>query len=253
MEKKCYIRFDDLCPTMNREQFGRALAVLERCGVKPLIGIIPDNRDASQLVDGEDPLFWQRMKELQDAGFTVAMHGCTHVYDVPSPKTVLCGRKHSEFAGKPYEEQFRLIKEGKEFLASKGIETDVFFAPGHTYDNNTLRALRDNGFRYNIDGLSRRPYRRFGVVQIPCRCFGIPRKLRGPINGAVLHTNEWATEEKAGDYRAFLDYCERFAGQLTDFSEILRIPPRPLVFAKLSEKFYKTALKIKNALRAKRG
>lgn len=38
------VRFDDICPTMNWEQWNRAVTVLERYNVKPLIGVIPDVR-----------------------------------------------------------------------------------------------------------------------------------------------------------------------------------------------------------------
>ena len=70
---------------------------------------------------------------------------------------------------------------------------------------------------------------------------------------AVLHTNEWATEAKQADYQAFLDYCERFRTELTDFEKIKEYRTGFLVFQKISERFYKTALGLKNAIRKMRG
>ena len=46
MKKTCIlIRFDDICPTMNWEQWAKACALLDAYGKKPLIGVIPDCKD----------------------------------------------------------------------------------------------------------------------------------------------------------------------------------------------------------------
>ncbi len=50
----------------------------------------------------------------------------------------------SEFAGVPYEEQCELISKGNAILQSHGVNVKIFFAPAHTYDNNTLRAIKEN-------------------------------------------------------------------------------------------------------------
>lgn len=44
MEKRraILVRFDDICPTMDWEQWKRAVKILKRYDVKPLIGVIPD-------------------------------------------------------------------------------------------------------------------------------------------------------------------------------------------------------------------
>lgn len=49
----------------------------------------------------------------------------------------------SEFAGVPYREQCEQISKGNAILKSHGVNADIFFAPAHTYDKNTLKALKE--------------------------------------------------------------------------------------------------------------
>ena len=51
---------------------------------------------------------------------------------------------------------YEKIKKGKEILESHNVYTDVFFAPSHSYDDNTLRALSKCGFKYISDGYSKK-------------------------------------------------------------------------------------------------
>ena len=39
------LRFDDICPTMNWEMWGKAKILLDEYGVKALLGVIPDCQD----------------------------------------------------------------------------------------------------------------------------------------------------------------------------------------------------------------
>ena len=104
------VRFDDICPTMNWEQWNRAVTVLERYNVKPLIGVIPDCQDEELLIDAPRPDFWQYIKDLQDKGYTVAMHGYLHKYD-SATHGIVNVTPRSEFAGHSYEEQLEKIKQ----------------------------------------------------------------------------------------------------------------------------------------------
>ena len=59
-----------------------------------------------------------------------------------------------------------------------GLEAKYFFAPSHTFDDNTLRALKDESdIRIISDTISRFPYKRddfFFVPQIVGHCVDIP-------------------------------------------------------------------------------
>ena len=73
----------------------------------------------------------------------------------------------SEYAGKPYEEQLANLKKGKQILESYGIYTDIFMAPAHSYDRNTLKALKEAGFGKLTDGFGDRPYEWKGLTFYP--------------------------------------------------------------------------------------
>ncbi len=210
---KILLRFDDICPTMNWEQWNRAKNLLDEKGKVALLGVVPDCQDTDLFIDEPRPDFWDYIKALHGQGYTIAMHGYKHVFE--------CG--HSEFAGLPYEKQLEKIQKGKAVLEEHGIETDVFFAPAHNYDDNTLRALSACGFKYMSDGLSRKPYSRFGVTLLPCRSGGIPRisKNSGFIT-AVVHAHEWVRNDKKQDWFSFNDVVNNHTDEIVSFSEFIK-------------------------------
>ena len=244
MKKYCTVRFDDVCPTMDKDQFEKAFLLMRKFNVKPLLGIIPDNKDVEQNIDKEDELFWEWMRSLQEEGFCIAMHGFVHVYDNESPKTIVCGKKHSEFAGHSYEVQFEKIKEGKKILNSKGVFTDVFFAPGHSYDRNTLRALSANGFKYLCDGLSTKPYFQENIKCIPCRTFK-KTKSKG-IYISVNHPSEWTRPDKANRFEKLEKFCKDNQEYMVTFDELKKLSCGFFVFQKISEKVYLLMSRIKS-------
>ena len=221
MKKYYLVRFDDICPTMDFEQFGRAVSLMEKYNIKPLLGVIPNNKDTDQMKCEENPLFWELLKELQDKGWDIALHGYTHVYDQEEPKTLISGKKHSEFAGNNYDDQYTKIKKGKEILESHGLRTTMFFAPAHTYDAITLDALHDNGFLYNVDGCSSLPYKEQNVIAIPCRAFGVPKYDIGKINVAVCHPSVWGLASNERDYDSLKMFCEKHKDNFVSFSELM--------------------------------
>lgn len=236
-ERKILIRFDDICPTMDFVQFERALKVLEEHNVKPLLGVIPECKDKELLIESEHEEFWELMKSLQSKGYTLAMHGYTHVYDSKKRGIVNIGYK-SEFAGHTYEEQYRRIKEGKEILTLKGIETNIFFAPSHSYDANTLKALAANGFKYISDGMSSKPMIRYGILCIPCRTTGCPKISRKGYYTAVFHAHEWTRPDKEKGYWELVELCKNFKLDIVDFKTYVKRSRGISFVQKYIEKLY---------------
>ena len=118
------IRMDDIAPGMDWAKFGRFRALCDRYGVRPLIGVVPDNRDAGLEIDPPREDFFETVKELAHSGWSVAMHGCHHVYT--SKSGGLFPLNHlSEFAGLSYEKQSELIRRGRQVLTANGIATDI--------------------------------------------------------------------------------------------------------------------------------
>lgn len=215
---KILLRFDDICPTMNWRQWDDAKSLMDSLGVKALIGVIPDCRDQDLMIDEPRVDFWNYIKELQQQGFSIAMHGYQHVFDI-NAKGLVTPVKHSEFAGHPYEVQYEKIKKGKTILIAHGIETDIFFAPAHSYDDNTLKALAANGFRYISDGESSKPYKRKGIVCIPARSGGFSLLRFLNYHTIVLHAHEWVRQEKKGEKAGLITLLNNKKIQFLTFYE----------------------------------
>ena len=200
---KIGIRMDDIVPGMDQEKFLRFYALLAEYGVRPLLGIVPENRDG-KLVRGnkqETETFFAQVRKWQEDGAILAMHGLYHLYTTEEGGLFPLNHK-SEFAGLPYEKQKEMIAEGKRILQEYGIETDFFMAPSHSYDRSTLQALKDNGFRRVTDG------------------FGTKLKKEGGAEVTfVVHAN--SLEE--ADF-AFYERALR-SGKIVSYSELLKKAP----------------------------
>ncbi len=181
---------DDITPDMDWEKFNRFKAILDKNGIKPLIGVVPDNRDDKLKKNAPREDFWEYIRGLQQQGWIVAMHGLNHVYTTREAGMFPIGDK-SEFAGIPYPRQDEMIREGKRILRGYGIITDFFMAPSHSYDRNTLKALRKNGFHRLTDGFGRAPYEMEGMIFYPIsrrRKESLESKQDGIVT-FVYHTN----------------------------------------------------------------
>lgn len=220
--RKILLRFDDICPTMDFEQFARAKKELDKCKGKPLLGVIPVCSDSDLQIEKEHADFWEWLKQLQSEGYTVAMHGFHHVFDTEG-KAILTQRKLSEFAGHSLDEQRHIIELGKKELEEHGICTDIFFAPAHSYDENTVKALALNGFKYVSDGRSDKPYVWHGVTFLPCST-GVPKMKKDGYYTAVFHAHEWVRADKKQGYDQLVDICSNHANEVVGFNEYIQQP-----------------------------
>ena len=232
---KILIRFDDICPTMNIRQWQRAEEVLRKYNVKPLLGIVPDNVDEELMIDPPMPSYWEYIKRLQKDGYKIAMHGYRHQYDIKHRGIINRG-KNSEFAGHPYEIQYEKIKRGKEILLSHGIDTDTFFAPSHSYDLNTLRALAANGFKYMSDGKTRRPIVRKGVLCVPSSFSSLAKYEKPGCKCVVFHTNEWTRNDKKSGYDNLVYVCSKYNNSIVDFQSYVEQEKGNIVLESVYEK-----------------
>lgn len=80
MKHQYLIRLDDACPTMYKVKWQRMEDILDSNDVKPMVGVIPHNEDAKQVIDPVDTFFWDKVRVWREKGWTVAMHGYNHVY-----------------------------------------------------------------------------------------------------------------------------------------------------------------------------
>ena len=159
---------------MDWPKFLKFKGLLDYYGVKPLIGVIPDNQDPmlkdfhershkeaisdTESEENKEPAdFWAYVKELQKNGWKIALHGLNHVYTTKKGG-IFPLNDFSEFAGLPYVEQLELLSYAVDIFNEQEIETDIFMAPAHSYDLNTIKALKLLGFTKITDGFGDAPY-----------------------------------------------------------------------------------------------
>lgn len=169
MKNKYLIRLDDACPTMDAANWQRMEDILDRYGVRPMVGVIPNNNDSKQKIDAEDPAFWNKVDNWVKKQWAIALHGYDHCY---ISENGLKGLNplwaRSEFAGVPLEKQKEKIRKGVKIFRSHGIDPKYFFAPSHTYDHNTLVALKEeSNIRIISDTIATKPYKDGDFTIIP--------------------------------------------------------------------------------------
>ena len=212
---KYIIRLDDACEKMDVEKWDRMEKLLDKYKVKPLVGVIPHCEDPMMDKYEFDAEFWKKVEIWKNKGWTIAMHGYNHVYGTP------CGgmnpvNKRSEFAGLSYEEQAEKIERGWEILIDYGFHPEVFFAPSHTFDENTLKALKNKTtIRVISDTIASDVYKKDDFWFIPQQS-GSVRKLPLKTVTFCYHPNTM-TDKSFEILEAFLDsYQNRF----TEYSEL---------------------------------
>ena len=162
------IRFDDISDHMNWKLMDKSEEIFDKYNIKPLLGVIPDNKDKEFLNYEKKENFWQKVRDWQSKGWEISMHGLTHVYDKETNKKDFFGYGgRSEFYGHPLEIQIEKISKGLKIFHSEGIKVRSFFAPNHTYDLNTFKALKENNLTKIIDGYGFFPYEEHGIQFIP--------------------------------------------------------------------------------------
>ncbi len=224
---KIAVRLDDITPDMDWNRFLKFKGLLDLYQVKPLIGVVPDNRDENLIrerINQTSPCvptdFWEYIKRLQTEGWVVAMHGYRHLYTTDKGG-IFPLNNFSEFAGLSFDQQKEMLADGKRMLQEKGIETDIFMAPAHSYDRNTLKALKATGFKALTDGYGNKPYQWQGLIFYPIS-FKLNRTLKKKkgYSTMVIHTD--TISEK--DFKRYEGYFQEKDTQWVSYEEYLRQP-----------------------------
>jgi predicted deacetylase len=219
MRTRFILRFDDICPTMN----WRIWRFLERdlcdLNIKPLMAVIPDNRDRELMVSTsgvED--FWNSVRFWQARGWTIGLHGYQHRY--VTNLSGMYGRiARSEFAGLPYEVQEIKLRNAIRIFREQKVSPEVWVAPAHSFDATTVAILSKLGVRIISDGYAIYPYQDAeGVTWIPQQ-FGRFRKLPFGVWTICCHFNLW-TDAETDSFRQDLRKHRRHFTAVTDVVKI---------------------------------
>ena len=219
---KISIRLDDITPDMNWSNFERFKSLLDKYNIKALLGVVPQNHDPKLAIDPAREDFWEYLKSLEMEGWTLCMHGLNHVYTTHNGGLLPLNR-NSEFAGLSFERQDEMIRSGKMLLESNGITTDMFMAPSHSYDLNTLRALKKNGFNKITDGFGNVPYIWEDMTFYPIS-YKKSQTLKSKEEGCVtfvVHTNTM----KDKDFESYEKLLESRSEDFVSYNEMLKLNP----------------------------
>ena len=174
---KYYIRLDDACERMNVDNWDRIEKILDSFNICPLVGVIPHCLDKDMEKYDVDKGFWKKAVNWQHKGWIIALHGFNHVY-VTSDGGINPVHNRSEYAGLSLDNQKNKIREGLEILKSHGLNSKVFFTPSHTFDKNTLVALKEEtNIRVVSDTVANKRYNLLGITIVPQQS-GKVRKLK---------------------------------------------------------------------------
>jgi peptidoglycan/xylan/chitin deacetylase (PgdA/CDA1 family) len=210
------LRFDDICPEMNWHVWDGIELLLRSHGIKPILAVIPDNQDPALRVSPSNPRFWSRVRQWQDLGWRIGMHGWQHSY-VTTNAGLLGVNKYSEFAGLPRPLQQEKLRAGIGILNEEGIQPDLWVAPAHSFDAVTVELLRVNGFRYISDGFFPLPHiDEFGMTWIPQQLWSFRRRPFG-VWTICFHVNAWTPT----DLVAFSAALDRYRTSISDVATVL--------------------------------
>ena len=190
------IRLDDIAENMNWDMMDAATNLFDKFEVKPVLGIIPNNKDPELLAyPKKDFDFWEQVRAWKKKGWEIAMHGNNHIYDKFCSKTDYLGLGgNTEFCSHTYENQLKKIKSGLDKFKNENINIKTFFAPNHTFDENTLIALKKCGITEIVDGYGLMPYEENGIKFIP-QLFYKLIKLPFGIQSIQIHLNYFKEDD----------------------------------------------------------
>ena len=212
------IRIDDVCENMDWQLMEKLEALFDNYSIKPVLGVIPNNKDEEFLSFPRNNNFWDQVRKWQDKGWEIVQHGYTHIYDK------LCREKNdyfnygggSEFFGHSLDVQESRIKKGLEKFKQEKINIRSFFAPNQTYDENTFIALKKCGIKEVIDGYGLMPYTEKNIKFIP-QLFEKVVLLPFGIQSTKLHLHSWSDE----DYENFKKFIKKNSHKVVSYDEAM--------------------------------
>lgn len=186
---KYIMRLDDASDYMDVAKWKRMEDLLDAYHIKPLVGVIPDNQDPSLIhTYPRNTAFSDILNRWKKKGWELALHGCYHTYTTHEGGINPVNQR-SEFAGVSLPKQCEMIQHGLKVLKQYEITPRVFFAPSHTFDQNTLIALKkESDIRIISDTIANDVYYQDGFYFIPQQS-GHVRKLPFKITTFCYHPN----------------------------------------------------------------
>jgi len=165
---KIVLRIDDIAHNVDKKKYDLIFKMVIKYNIPTILGVIPCNMDKKIICDKEDQqLGWNVIKEMSILSNTVvAMHGYQHIQH-QYKNNYIANSSKSEFSGLSFKDQFIKLEKGYDILIKKGIFPEMFMAPSHGFDFNTLDACRRLGIKKVTDGYGTHVYKEAGVTMYP--------------------------------------------------------------------------------------
>ena len=233
MSAKYIIRLDDACHTMNAQKWQRIEDICTEFCIKPIVAVIPFNCDSDLVYQSSDPRFWDKVRNWQNKGWTIAMHGYQHVLHKTKSKLILPFYQCSEFGGLSYDKQAEKIRKSWQIFSAEQVQPTSWIAPAHCFDLMTLQAIHaETDIRIISDGIARQHFYEHNFYWIPQQLWNLTKKrsgiwtvclhpntmteqdfvaliqnIKGPFSGKFIAINEIELTKR---YKSLPDYWEEF-------------------------------------------
>jgi len=244
MTARYLLRFDDLCPTMDQARWRRMKVLVARHKLRPILAVVPQNRDPELMIDPPDADFWSEMRQHQAAGATIGLHGYRHRCEAKG-RSLIPLHKRSEFAGISRAHQREWVRAGMGILRAEQLEPRIWVAPRHGFDRVTLEVLRDEGIELVSDGFAKGPFVSHGVTWIPQQIWRPVEKSSG-LWTICVHANSAA--ERA--FTELEEFAEKFAEQFISVEEV--VEEWPVRERTLGDKWFHAQMLWRAGLRSRR-
>jgi hypothetical protein len=189
MSAKYILRLDDACPTMDIAKWDRIEKICDKFLIRPIIAVVPNNEDRKLIKNDIDINFWNKVRGWQNKSWHIALHGYDHIY-ISNNSGLVAFNNKSEFAGVNFKTQLEKIQKGITIFKRERVKTRIWVAPSHTFDQNTLKAIKlGSDIDIISDGISLNPFKRFGFKWLPQTIWHF-RKMPFGLWTACTHPNE---------------------------------------------------------------
>ncbi|PAD40397.1 DUF2334 domain-containing protein [Terribacillus sp. 7520-G] len=235
------IRLDDASEYMDVHKWNKIEALLDKYEIKPIVGVIPNNEDETFTTKYvRDDNFWLKAKGWQEKGWEIALHGYNHVYASNSGGINPVNHR-SEFAGLSLEDQQIKISKGMKIFKEKDIISRMFFAPSHTFDDNTLKALTlESNIRMISDTIANNCYKYNDFYFIPQQS-GKARLLPLKLVTFCYHPNEMTNS----DFNHLESFIVKHRRKFISIDDITFLERKMGIYDIVLRKLYFTLRKIK--------
>ena len=229
------MRLDDASEYWNTEKWKRMHSLLNNYNIRPLVAIIPDFQDFAEKKPSSDEEYLPTInKWVHEDGWEPCLHGCTHQI-FPAKCLLNPIHTYSEFCGLSLETQCEKIRRGLEQFRLK-IKADprVFIAPCHTYDQNTIKALRkESNIRIISDTVANDVYYHDEFYYIPLQS-GMVRRLPFSLVTFCYHPNTMNDQQ----FLSLEEFLERHHRKFVSFDNVKLQKREKSLFDKVLQKLY---------------